>query len=73
LADHQNISRRLTSGGLKGKKQTIDLLSLSANDYVYRQAHPALRRLQLNMASLIAQQYGDLLNPQVSRIDIVLL
>ncbi len=54
------------SGGLKGWSQYVDLVSLSLNTYVYRQAHPALRRLNLNLALFIIQQLGDYLNPAVS-------
>ena len=54
------------SGGLKGQSQYVDLVSLSLNTYVYRQAHPALRRLNLNLALFIIQQLGDYLNPAVS-------
>jgi hypothetical protein len=56
----------LISGGLKGKQQNIDLLSLGVNDYVYRQAHPALQRLGINLASMIAQLHGHHLQPEVS-------
>jgi hypothetical protein len=66
VAAYKEIECKLTSGGLKGRSQFIDLLSLSLNDYVYRQAHPSLRRLQLNLALFISQHLQEFLNPQVS-------
>ena len=46
--------------------QHIDLLSLSARDYVFRQAHPALQRLQLNLALFIVQHFSEYLDPEVT-------
>ena len=72
VAAYEEIECKLTSGGLKGRSQFIDLLSLSLNDYVYRQAHPSLRRLQLNLALFISQHLQEFLNPQVSVYCVIL-
>ncbi len=66
LADHTNINSKMILGDPKGRSQEIDLLSLSLNNYVYHQSHPALHHLQLNLAGLIAKQYGDHLEPTVT-------
>ncbi len=55
----------LVSGGLHGKTQRIDLLSLSVSYYTFRQAHPALQLLQLNLAGFIIQHLSEYLDPDV--------
>ena len=62
---HVDIQRWFTSGGLKGKKQDIDLLSLSIPDYTFRESHPPLQHLQKNLAAFIVRQFSDFLEPQV--------
>jgi hypothetical protein len=63
--DHHKLVRSFCAGGIKGRRQEIDLLSLSIPDYVYRGAHPALGRLQKTLCHFIVDQYSQYLEPQV--------
>ena len=65
VSAYTGLSRRLFSGGEHGRKQVVDLLSLSVNNYMYRQSHPALRHLQKTLCSCIAQHYNSFLEPEV--------
>jgi hypothetical protein len=70
---HAKIQRWFTSGGLKGRRQEIDLLSLSVSDYTFRQSHPPLQHLQKNLAAFIVRQFSDCLEPEVSHVQAVFL
>lgn len=62
---YTGLTRTLTSSGEHGRKQVVDLLSLSVNSYVFRQAHPELRNLQKALCSCISQHYNSYLEPEV--------
>ena len=66
MTDSSKITRTLGSGGIKGRKQEIDLLSLALPDYVYRQSHPALKHFQKYLYGYIVHQYYEYMDPEVS-------
>jgi hypothetical protein len=70
-ADPSKFVRNFCAGGIKGRKQEIDLLSLSIPDYVYRGAHPALCHLQRTLCHFIVDQYSQYLEQQVQTFTIV--
>jgi hypothetical protein len=65
-SDHNAIVRVFHCGGIKGRRQEIDLFSLGLSSYVFLKAHPALQRLCKALVFFLVQWHSEFLEPSVS-------
>ena len=65
LTEFKGIRRKFMSGGIKGRKQEVDLLALTLPESMHRESHPDLAHLAKPLATFIINQYHESMDPEV--------